>query len=135
VTEAAGEPLITGAVFGCAFTVIENAASEVVALPSLTLMAMLGYEPTFAAVGVPESLPVLALNVAQVGLFATLKVSGSPSASLADGVKLYGCPAVTTLAGEPLIDGALFAEALTEIENAGKPVLLRPSLTRMLMFG
>jgi hypothetical protein len=85
-------------------------------------------------VGAPDNWPVLALNVAQVGLFVMLKLSASPSASLADGVKLYDCPAVTALAGEPLIAGALFADAVTETENAGKDVMLRPSVARMLMF-
>jgi hypothetical protein len=76
---------MTGAVFGAEFTVIENAGSDVVALPSLALMTMFAYEPTFVAAGVPDNRPVLALKVAQVGLFATLKVSASPSASDAEG--------------------------------------------------
>ena len=58
VTEVVGEPLITGAVFGGAFTVIANAGSDVVALPSLTLMTMFAYEPTCAVVGVPLRRPV-----------------------------------------------------------------------------
>ena len=64
----AGEPLITGAVFGGAFTVIANAGSDVVALPSLTLMAMFAYEPTCAVPGVPLRRPVDVLNVAQARL-------------------------------------------------------------------
>ena len=39
---------------GCA-TLIENAGSEAVALPSLTVMTMLEYEPAWLDDGVPES--------------------------------------------------------------------------------
>jgi hypothetical protein len=115
-------------VFGAAFTVIENAGKDVVALPSLALMTMFAYEPTFVAAAVPDNRPVLALNVAQLGLFVMLKLRASPSASLADGMKVYDCPAVTAVAGAPLMVGALLAEAFTEIENAGKEAVLRPSL-------
>jgi len=65
--------------------VIENAASDVVALPSLTLMTMLGYVPTFALPGVPLRSPVTVLKAAQVGLFVMLKASVSPLASEAEG--------------------------------------------------
>jgi hypothetical protein len=41
-----------------------------------------------ALVGVPDSLPVVVLNVAHEGLFVMLKVSVSPSESAATGVKL-----------------------------------------------
>jgi hypothetical protein len=125
---------MTGAVFGAEFTVIENAGSDVVALPSLALITMFAYEPTFAAVGVPDNWPVLVLKVAQAGLFVMLKLSASPSSSLAEGMKVYDCPAVTAVAGAPLIVGALLAEAFTEIENGGREAMLRPSLTRMLTF-
>ena len=67
---------------------IENAGNATLAaLPSLTLIAMLANVP--AAVGVPWSCPDVALNVAQVGLFATLNVSVVPvSGSLAVGVNV-----------------------------------------------
>lgn len=45
-------------------------------------------EPTFAAVGVPERVPVAILNDAHAGLLLMLNDSGSPSGSLALGVKL-----------------------------------------------
>ena len=64
-------------------TVIANAGSEAVAVPSLTLMMMLLKVP--AAVGVPFRRPVELLNVAQVGLFWIVKPSDWPSASFAVG--------------------------------------------------
>jgi hypothetical protein len=64
-TVAAGTPAIVGAVL---VTVIENGAREAVDTPSLTVMMMLEYVPTFTSVGVPVSSPVLLLKVAQVGL-------------------------------------------------------------------
>ena len=134
MTEVAGEPLITGAVFGCAFTVIENAASDVVALPSLTLMTMFGYVPTCALPGVPLRSPVTVLNVAQVGLFVMLKVSVSPSGIAAVGWNEYALPAVTEVPATPLITGAVFGAAFTVIENAGNDAVALPSLTLMTMF-
>jgi len=79
---------------------------------------MLENVPTDA--GVPESLPVEVLKLAQDGLFWMLKVSVLPSASLAVGWKLYACPAVTEVAGDPVIVGARFVggAAATAIENA-----------------
>ena len=50
------------------------------------------------------------LNVAQVGLFVMLKVRASPLASDAEGWNAYAAPAVTEVAGEPLITGAVFAD-------------------------
>ena len=69
-------------------TLIEKALRLRVALPSVTLMMMFPYVPTWLAVGVPESRPVVGLNVAQEGRFWMLKVSTSPSASVAEGWKL-----------------------------------------------
>ena len=57
-------PEIVGALFAVV-TVIANAGSEVVALPSPTLIWM--FEKVPAAVGVPCSAPVVLLNVAQAG--------------------------------------------------------------------
>ena len=81
-------PLIVGALFGAAATVIENAPSAALSLPSLTLMTMFEYVPTLAAAGVPTNCPVAVLNVAHVGRFAIENVSGSPSPSAAAGWKL-----------------------------------------------
>jgi hypothetical protein len=47
--------------------VIENAGNEAVAWPSVTLITMLLKLPTFDDDGVPDSRPVLVLNVAQLG--------------------------------------------------------------------
>jgi len=44
-------------------------------------------------------------------MLKTLKVSASPSASLALGVKLYACPSLTLVAGVPEIAGAVFPGA------------------------
>ena len=74
------EPLVT--VLGLAVSVtvgvttaevtwIENAGSDALALPSLTLITMPEVVPTFDAVGVPLKLPVAMLNAAHAGLLAT----------------------------------------------------------------
>src|SRR5262245_51033947 len=70
------------------FTVRSNAARDAVALPSLTEMTMPDVVPASPAAGVPESLPVVVLNVAHAGVLLMLNVMVSPSASAADGVKL-----------------------------------------------
>ncbi len=134
LTDVAGAPLITGALFAGAVTEIANAGSDVVAFPSLTRMTMFEYEPACEDAGVPLNRPVEVLNVAQLGLFAMLKASVSPFASEAEGWKVYALPATTDVAGAPLITGALFAGAVTEIANAGSDVVAFPSLTRMTMF-
>ena len=75
-----------------ACTVKLNAASDALASPSLTLMTMPLVVPTCCAAGVPDSRPVAVSNDAQAGGFAMLNVNGSPSASLAVGVKTYCVP-------------------------------------------
>src|SRR5262245_41457992 len=62
-------------------TVIVNAGSDALALPSLTEMTTFEYVPAWAAVGVPVSRPVLVLNDAHAGLFAIEYVSVSLSGS------------------------------------------------------
>jgi hypothetical protein len=121
-TDVAGAPLITGALFAGAVTEIANAGNDVVALPSLTRMTMFEYVPTCTVVGVPDTLPLEALNVAQFGLFAMLKASVSPFASEAEGWKTYALPAATEVAGAPLITGGVLlgAALLAVIENAGR---------------
>jgi hypothetical protein len=69
LTLVAGVPLIVGAPFELSLTRIENAGSDAVARPSLTVMTMLLEVPTFALVGVPLKRPVEVLKVAQLGRF------------------------------------------------------------------
>ena len=83
-TEVGGEPEIVSA----ALTWIENAGSDAEAVPSLTVITMPEYVPTLAALGVPERVPLVLLKVSQAGRLATLKVSLSPSGSLAVGVNV-----------------------------------------------
>ncbi len=64
-----------------------NAGSEALAEPSLTLITMFEYVPTAPVPGVPDSRPVLVLNVAHVGRLAMLKASVLPSGSDAAGWK------------------------------------------------
>src|SRR5256885_1389465 len=129
VAVVAGVPEIVGGRFGCV-TTIENAGNDAVACPSLTLIAMLADVP--AAVGVPWSCPVVVLNVAQVGMFATLNLSVVPaSGSLAVGVNVYSVPTLSVVGGLPEIVGAAFA---TVIENAGSAAEALPSLTATTMF-
>jgi hypothetical protein len=68
-TLVAGVPEITGGVF---VTVIENAASAVVASPSLTLITMPLVVPMSAAPGVPCKAPVAVLKAAHAGMFTML---------------------------------------------------------------
>jgi hypothetical protein len=91
-------------------TAIAKALSELLALPSLTEIVMFAYVPTSAGAGVPDSRPVLVLNVAQAGLFWTLNASVSPSASAAVGAKLYGLDAFTEGGAVPEIVGARLVE-------------------------
>ena len=72
---------------GAVATVIVKGESDAVSFPSDTLIATFGYEPTFASVGVPNSVPDVASNDAHAGLPEMLNVKGSPSASLAVGLK------------------------------------------------
>ena len=69
-------------------TAIEKADNDAVAVPSLTLITIADVVPTFAVVGVPESRPVDAENVAQAGMFCIENVSELPSGSEAAGWKL-----------------------------------------------
>lgn len=69
-------------------TVMGNMGSEAVAIPSLTVNWILLYVPTSPAPGAPLRRPVEVLKLAQGGLLMMLKVSWSPSGSLAVGTKL-----------------------------------------------
>ena len=77
---------VTGdAVDAACTTLIENAGSDFVTLPSLTLMTIFEYVPMWDEAGVPVRLPVALLNVAQAGFMAILNVSLLPSGSDAVG--------------------------------------------------
>lgn len=67
-------------------TWMRKAASAALSLPSDTVIVISPDVPTFAAAGVPVTAPVLALKLAQAGRPEAVKLSGSPSASLALGV-------------------------------------------------
>jgi hypothetical protein len=69
-------------------TVIENAGSERVTVPSLTLMTMFEYVAILAVRGVPLSRPFVVLKAAHDGRLEIEKRTRSPSGSLALGVKL-----------------------------------------------
>ena len=76
-------PEIVGGVLACAETVIENAGSAALAMPSLTLITILERVPVTA--GVPLNRPVEVLKLAPAGALAIEKVSVLPSASAAVG--------------------------------------------------
>ncbi len=77
---------MTGGGGGAALaTVIENGGSDAMLDPSLTLIEIPGSVPTLAALGVPDSWPLVLSNVAQVGLAAIEKVNVAPVESLALG--------------------------------------------------
>jgi hypothetical protein len=88
-TLVAGVPDIVGGGGGggeeAALTVIVNAASEADWEPSLTLMTMPEYVPTFEAVGLPLRSPVAVLKLAQDGTFCAENVSVVPLGPLAEG--------------------------------------------------
>jgi hypothetical protein len=109
-TDFAGDPAMVGFVYG-ADTSMENAASAAFAVPVLTLMVMSAYAPSCALVGVPLSSPVAMLKLAQEGLCAIEKLSVLPAGPLAVGVNAYACPAITDVAGLPVIVGAVGAAA------------------------
>jgi hypothetical protein len=93
--------------------------------------------PTFELEGVPLNAPVVVLKLAHDGLLEMEKLSVSPLASLAVGLKLYACPTDADVAGVPLIFGALLVlvEDFAVIENVGKYVVRHESFTpiRMLL--
>jgi hypothetical protein len=64
-------------------------ANVVVVVPSLTLMVMVEYMPTSAAVGVPVKPPVVVLNASHAGRFKIEKVNASPFGSVALGKNAY----------------------------------------------
>src|SRR5882672_2054733 len=130
MTCVGGVPEMSGARFG---TVIVNAASDALSRPSLTLIVMLvNVLPASAAAGVPCRRPLLAVNVAQAGLFKMLNVSvGLGSGSLAVGVNVYCVPALPDVAGAPEIVGALFVAVTANAGSVAEPPL--PSLTLITM--
>ena len=121
---------------GAEVTVIEKGGSEALEGPSATLITMPAYVPAFAAVGLPESRPVLVSNVAHEGLPAMENVRVPPAASEALGWNEYACPTSTEVSGVPEMTGGggggVFA---TVIENAGSEALPDPSLTLMTIPG
>jgi hypothetical protein len=65
---------------------MENAGSETLVVPSVTLITMFASVPASALEGVPASAPVWALKLAQEGMFAIEKTSASPFPSAPVGV-------------------------------------------------
>lgn len=80
----------------------------------------------------PDNRPVVVLNVAQDGRLLMLKVSESPSGSLAVGVNEYDCPATIEVAGDPEMTGGRLATS-TSIWNVGNDLVNIPSLTLIWM--
>jgi hypothetical protein len=131
VAEVAGDPEITGGVFGRGATVIEKTGNELVPVLSLTLITIL--ECVAAVVGVPLRRPVVVLKVAHVGRLVIENVNASPLTSLADGWKAYALPTTTLVLGVPEIVGGVGA-GTTVMANAGSETMELPSLTRITMF-
>ena len=128
----AGVPKIVGGVFGAGPTVSVNGASEVVALPSVTLIVTVDEVLASATVGVPLNRPVDVLNVAQVGFPVTLNVRVSPLTSLAVGWNAYGWFTGAEVAGVPEIVGAVLA-GVTLMVKAASELDARPSETLITM--
>ena len=119
-----------------ATTVIVNAGSDAVDVPSDTDMTMPGCAPTAPDPGVPLNRPVDALKLAQPGFPLMLKESACPSGSDAVGRNEYALPAVTAGAGEPLMTGSRLSggggsPAETMMSNAGSELEATPSDTEI----
>ena len=127
-----GVPLIVGAVFAAALTVIVKALNDALVLPSLTLITMPLVE--LVAVGVPLNRPVAVSNVAHAGRWSMVNPSESPSASEAVGWKLYAEPTRAVVGAGPEIVGARFGCEVTLMLNAANAAVARPSLTLITMF-
>jgi len=107
-------PLMTGGTLPLT-TAILKLGSDVVALPSLTLMTIPEYVPVL--VGVPVSLPLYLLKIAHDGLLIIENVNGSLLASEAVGANVYNWFAVKIVNGSPLMTGAVLAAAVTSVVN------------------
>jgi uncharacterized membrane protein YkgB len=79
---------VVGVVAAVPVTVMLNAASEAVAVPSAAVITIFSVVPVSVTFGLPESWPVDGLKLAQLGGFLIVKASAPPSESLAVGVKL-----------------------------------------------
>lgn len=69
--------------------------------PSITLITMLPNTPILADVGVPASVPVVESKLAHAGFPEIAKVSVEWPGPEAEGVKLYGWPVTSVVAGVP----------------------------------
>ena len=110
-----------------------NPGSAADAWPSDTLITMLLVVPTWVEPGVPLRRPLAASKLAHAGLFDTLKLKLSPSASLVEGVNAYDCPAVTCVAGDPEITGVAFGAGATSTAKGASDAKLVPSVALMTM--
>ena len=109
VAVVAGAPEIVGGRLPVgARTVIANAGSDAVAVPSLTEITMLPKSPSCPSGGVPLKPPVVVSNAAQLGRPVIANVSTLPSGSLAVGTNAYAVPASTLVIGAPEMTGARF---------------------------
>jgi hypothetical protein len=100
-------------------TVIENAGSDAVDVPSLTLILMFEYVPTSALVGMSESWQRVLLKTAHAGWFWIEHVSASPSASEMVAMKLYQAPTLIVVGGVPEILGVA-AKALSGANSTAR---------------
>src|SRR5262245_11111144 len=112
---------MTGDLFAFGLMTSENAGSDTLVVPSVTLMTMLLQVRACEADGVPHTWPVVDENDAKPGLFTIENVSLLPSASVALGVNDHATPTVPVVAGVPVILGAA-AEAVwvLSIENRSR---------------
>src|SRR5215470_14038352 len=106
-----------------------NAGRDADCTPLLTLMTILPYAPAWAAVGVPESMPLVALKVAHAGRFWIEKVSAVPAGALVVGWNEYALPEVTCVGGLP----EMVSGAVTLIANGASEAESCPSLTLITM--
>lgn len=86
-------------------------------------MMMFAYVPMSLGVVIADSWPVVGLKSAHAGCPSMLKLSVSPSGSLAVGRNRYSSPATTDVAGAPDITGGLF-------EGEGEELLPPEQLVR-----
>ena len=107
VTLAGGDPEMTGLPLLVPVTVILNAGSADVTIPSDTLIDISAYTPTSVPAGMPHKRPLFASKLAHAGFPETEKTNCPALVKLAAGVKSYSVPTCTCDGGVPAINSGL----------------------------
>ena len=106
-----------------AVTVMVNAGSDALEVPSVALITMFENAPTFELDGAPLSSPLAVLNCAHAGPLLILNDTAAPLPPDAVGVNEYICPTGSLFAGLPLIVSLL--AGLTVVPGPSQAVSVR----------